>query len=100
MAAHASEPGSRPSRQARRVLMIGVKGWCSANQASPAGIDSVGTKPLDRNGSRMSGSGALLAASTLPLASPSATLSHVTAQPIIRIVATAPTQPATDPPPR
>ena len=60
--------------------MIGVNGWCSANQASPVGIESVGTKALDRNGSRISGIGALLAASTLPLASPSATHSQVTAQ--------------------
>ena len=50
--------------------MIGVNGWCSANHASPAGIESVGTKPLERNGSRIRGIGALLAASTLPRPGP------------------------------
>ena len=34
--------------------MIGVNGWYSANQRSPAGIESVGTKALLRNGSMIS----------------------------------------------
>ncbi len=45
--------------------MNGVKGWNSANQRIPAGIDSVGTNPLLRNGRRINGIGRLLAASTL-----------------------------------
>ena len=60
--------------------MIGVKGWCSAKNAIPAGIDSVGTNPLPRNGSRNSGIGRLLAVSTLLLTSPSATASQMMAK--------------------
>jgi len=32
-----------------------VNGWYSANQRNPAGIGSVGTKPLPGNGSNTSG---------------------------------------------
>ena len=59
--------------------MIGVNGWYSANQRSPAGIESVGTNPLPRNGSRISGIGRLLAVSTLLLTRPSATDSQTSA---------------------
>ena len=59
--------------------MIGVNGWYSANQRSPAGIESVGTNPLPRNGSSSSGIGRLLAASTLLATRPSATDSQVSA---------------------
>ena len=59
--------------------MIGVNGWCSANQRMPAGIESVGTNPLPRNGSRSSGIGRLLAVSTLLVTRPSATASQVSA---------------------
>ena len=45
--------------------MIGVKGWFSANQRIAAGIESVGTNPLPRNGRRIRGIGRLLAVSTL-----------------------------------
>ena len=45
--------------------MMGVNGWCSANQRSPAGIESVGTKPLLRNGRSIRNIGVLLAVSTL-----------------------------------
>ena len=44
-------PGSTRRGQARRLSIIGVNGWCSAKWRSPAGIASVGTKPLLRNGS-------------------------------------------------
>ena len=40
-----------PSSRPRIVSMIGVNGWCSANQRTAAGIESVGTNPLLRNGS-------------------------------------------------
>ena len=60
--------------------MNGVNGWYSANQRTPAGIESVGTKPLPRNGSRISGIGRLLAVSTLLADQPSATASQVSAK--------------------
>ena len=60
--------------------MIGVNGWYSANQRSPAGMESVGTNPLPRNGSRISGMGRLLAVSTLLLTRPSATDSQMSAK--------------------
>ena len=59
--------------------MIGVNGWYSANQRIPAGIESVGTNPLPRNGSSSSGIGMLLAASTLLVTRPSATASQISA---------------------
>src|SRR3954447_25465265 len=52
-----------PRRRPRTVSMIGVKGWYSANQRRTVGMESVGTKPLPRQGSRIRGIGALLAAS-------------------------------------
>jgi hypothetical protein len=63
--------------------MNGVNGWYSANQLTPAGIDSVGTNPLPRNGRRTRNIGVLLAVSTLLAASPSATDSQVIAKVII-----------------
>ena len=59
-----------PSSSPRSVSMIGVNGWYSANQRSPAGIESVGTNPLPRNGRSTSGIGRLLAASTVLAARP------------------------------
>ena len=60
--------------------MIGVKGWFSANQATGPGIESVGTKPLLKNGSRISGIGRLLADSTVFAHSPMPTDSQVKAK--------------------
>ena len=54
-----------PSRSPRTVSVIGVNGWYSANQRIAGGNVSVGTNPLPRNGSRISGIGRLLAVSTL-----------------------------------
>ena len=65
-------PISRP----RTLSMIGVKGWCSANQARPGGIEPVGTKPLLRNGRKTRNIGRLLAVSTLSADMPRATESH------------------------
>ncbi len=62
---------------ARRVLIIGVNGWCSANWRSPAGIVSVGTKALLMKGSITRMSGVLLAVSTLFAARPIPTVSQV-----------------------
>ena len=69
-----------PSSRPRSVSMTGVNGWYSANQRSPAGIESVGTKPLPRNGSSIRNIGMLLAVSTLLLTMPSATDSQVSAR--------------------
>src|SRR5690242_19711665 len=55
------EPVSNP----RRVSLIGVNGWYSANQRTAVGSESVGTKPLLRNGSSSRNIGELLAVSTL-----------------------------------
>jgi hypothetical protein len=63
--------------------MIGVNGWYSANQRSPVGIESVGTKPLPRNGRNTRGMGRLLAASTVLVTMPSVTDSQVSARVII-----------------
>ena len=68
-------PRSRP----RRVSMIGVKGWFSANQRRPSGIVCVGTNPLPRNSRSMRNIGRLLAVSTLRVDMPSATESQETA---------------------
>jgi hypothetical protein len=54
--------------------MTGVNGWYSANQRSPTGIESVGTKPLPRNGRNTRGCGRLLATR------PKATHSQVSAK--------------------
>ena len=51
IASHPLLPIGVPRSSPRSVSMIGVKGWFSANHRSAAGIDSVGTKPLPRNGS-------------------------------------------------
>ena len=59
--------------------MIGVNGWCSANQRRPAGIESVGTKPLPRNGRSIRNIGRLLAVSTVLATRPRPTESHVSA---------------------
>src|SRR3984893_11357866 len=68
-------PVSRP----RTVLITGVNGWYSANQRTAVGIECVETKALPRNGRTISGGGALLAASTVLAARPSATDSQVSA---------------------
>ncbi len=41
-AIHAWFPIGRPISSPRRVSMIDVNGWYSANQRSPAGMESVG----------------------------------------------------------
>ena len=69
-----------PISSPRRVSMMGVKGWYSANQRSAAGIVSVGTNPLLRNGRMSNGMGMLLAVSTLFARRPRATHSHVIAK--------------------
>jgi hypothetical protein len=56
--------------------MKGVNGWYSANQRSPVGIESVGTKPLPRKGRNTRGWGRLLAASTVLATRPNATQSQ------------------------
>src|ERR1700730_12322078 len=68
-------PVSRP----RTVLITGVNGWYSANQRTAVGIECVETKALPRTGRTISGVGALLAASTVLAARPSATDSQVSA---------------------
>ncbi len=80
--------------------MIGVKGWCSATHASPAGIESVGTNALEMKGRIIRNIGVLLAVSTLPAARPSATQSHVSATASRVRMPTAPSQPATPAPGR
>jgi hypothetical protein len=60
--------------------VIGVKGWYSANQRSPAGIDPAGTKPLPKKGRMSRNSGVLLAPSTVLAARPRATDSQVKAK--------------------
>src|SRR4029077_12630435 len=45
-------PAGAPLSSARRLSTTAVNGWFAANQRTPAGIDSAGTKVLDRNGSR------------------------------------------------
>src|SRR5687768_12664282 len=65
-----------PVRRLRSASMNGVKGWYSANQRKPAGSESVGTKPLPRNGSSIKSNGELLALSTLFATMPSATASQ------------------------
>src|SRR6186997_3474527 len=75
----ALDPIGVPSMSPRSVSMIGVNGWFSANHATGPGIESVGTKPLLKNGSRMSGIGRLLAASTVLDTKPMPTESHVKA---------------------
>src|SRR5882724_1492670 len=69
-----------PVSKPRSVSFTGVNGSYSANQRIPAGSESVGTKPLPRNGSRIRNIGELLAVSTLLADSPSPTHSHVTAK--------------------
>ncbi len=50
--------------------MIGVNGWCSANQASGPGSVSIGTNAELRNVSSVRIIGVLLAVSTLPADQP------------------------------
>src|SRR6266542_7117546 len=73
-----------PMSSPRSVSITGVNGWFSANQRSPTGIESGGTKPLPRNGRRISGMGRLLALSTLLPTRPSATDSQEIARVTIR----------------
>src|SRR5215470_4957902 len=72
-----------PRSSPRTVSVAGVKGWYSANQRTPAGIEPVGTKPLPRNGSSSRNIGRLLAVSTLLLTRPRATDSQISAKLII-----------------
>ena len=72
-----------------------MNGWYSANQRTPTGIESVGTKPLPRNGRRTRGIGVLLAVSTLSASTPSATVSHVMARARSSTMPTTPSQSAT-----
>src|SRR5512132_4309687 len=81
-------PIAVPTSSPRTGVMTGVNGWYSANQRSPTGIDSVGTKPLPRNGRNTRGVGRLLAASTVLVTKPNATHSQVTARVIIARTAT------------
>jgi hypothetical protein len=73
-------PMAVPSSRPRRVSVIGVKGWYSANQRRAVGIDSVGTNPLPSKGRSSRGMGRLLAASTVLETRPNATDSQVTAR--------------------
>ena len=54
--------------------MRGVKGWYSANQRTPAGIESVGDEPTAQEGQEQQRIGRLLAVSTLLLTMPRATV--------------------------
>src|SRR5258708_37871976 len=45
-------PAGAPLSSARRLSTTAVNGWFAANQRTPAGIESTGTKVLDRNGSK------------------------------------------------
>jgi hypothetical protein len=65
-----------------------VKGWYSANQRRAVGIESVGTNPLPRKGRSSRGMGRLLAASTLLLTRPQATVSQVMAKVIMARIPT------------
>jgi len=60
--------------------MIGVKGWYSANQRRPVGIDSDGTMALPMKGRNCSGRGRLLAVSGLLATRPIAAASQVSAK--------------------
>src|ERR1700674_4280137 len=51
-ATYGALPAGAPASSARRLSTTAVNGWLAANQRTPAGIDSAGTKVLDRNGSR------------------------------------------------
>jgi hypothetical protein len=75
--------------------MTGVNGWYSANQRSAAGMESVGTNPLPRKGSSISGMGVLLAVSTLPALMPSATPSQISAKAKTAIIPSAAIHPPT-----
>src|SRR5690349_6345102 len=83
-----------PRSSPRTVSVTGVKGWYSANQRTPAGIEPVGTKPLPRNGSSTRNIGRLLAVSTLLLTRPRATDSQMSAKLIIAMTPTAATHSA------
>src|SRR6185369_13473141 len=83
-----------PVTSARRELIIGVNGWYSANWRSPAGIASVGTKPLLMNGRIIRNSGVLLAVSTLSAASPRPTVSQVSENAIRTSNPITPSQPS------
>src|SRR6266851_2124269 len=58
MAAHHAKaryavlPTGAPVSSARTLSTTGVNGWFAANHRTPAGIESTGTKVLERNGSR------------------------------------------------
>src|SRR4051812_45268888 len=77
---HALSPISEPESRPRRVSVIGVNGWVSANQRSPGDIESAGTNAEPRNGRNWISSGLLLADSTVLEIRPSATDSQVTAK--------------------
>ncbi len=63
------------------MSMMGVNGWCSANQRTAVGMVSTGTNPLPRNGRSSRIMGVLLAVSTLRALSPMATHSQLRAIP-------------------
>lgn len=66
-----------------------MKGWYSANQRTPRGIEPVGTNPLPRKGSSTRGRGRLLAVSTLLVTRPHPTENQVRARLIITRTPTA-----------
>src|SRR6266536_4340554 len=78
-AAAAWTPTGLPVSRPRTLWVTGVKGWYAANWRRPAGIVSVGTKPLDRNGNNVRNIGVLLAVSTLLAARPRAADSQISA---------------------
>src|SRR5258708_28519797 len=73
-------PAGAPLSSARRLSTTAVNGWFAANQRTPAGIESTGTKVLDRNGSKNdSGRGDPFAPATLFVTRPRAADSHARA---------------------
>ncbi len=81
-----------PLSNPRRVSMIGVKGWYSANCRTPAPIFSAGTIALLKNGSMTSGKVAMPADSTVFAANPKATVSQPAAKPSSATISTTPSQ--------
>src|SRR4051794_23748437 len=69
-----------PINSPRRVSLIGVNGWYSANQRTAPGSESVGTNPLPSIGRNVNGNGMLLADSGLRAVSPIPADSHVNAR--------------------
>ena len=80
--------------------MIGVKGWCSANQASPAGIESVGTKRAGEERQQDQRHRRVARGLDAAAGQPERDAQPGHARPISRIMPAAPTHPATEAPPR